>query len=136
MSIDNRLLDEAIRDAKATMQTRLANQKTHYVVIADTLAEAKKHGCNCGRCSYKYFSTSNSLRGQSFDRVSAVYVYTRNPELWRDLLMCMEGAKVRGPIFYYPEGSKPLPQEPLGLILAGELAKAKVLRHNALSSTK
>lgn len=107
MDKDEMFLRECIADAKARRQTELYNQKSNYVVIADTLEEAKKYGCDCRKCSYRYFSTSASLRGQCFDDVSAFYVHTENPELWRDLLMCLAGDGrpwSHGPIFYTPSG--------------------------------
>lgn len=100
------LLKEAIAEARAYRNTHIYDEPDVHVGIADTLAEAKKigGGCQCSRCRTvtRAFSTSRSLRGQDFKGVSAFYVNTENPELWRDLLMCMAAAKTSGPIFYTP----------------------------------
>ncbi len=100
------LLKEAIAEARAYRNTHIYDDPKVHVGIADTLAEAKRigGGCQCNRCRTvtRAFSTSNSLRGQSFKDVDAFYVNTENPELWRDLLMCMAASGTSGPIFYTP----------------------------------
>lgn len=106
MSISPTLLKEAIAEARAYRNTHIYDEPTLHVGVADTLKEAKRigGGCQCSRCRtvVRAFSTSNSLRGQNFDKVEAFYVSTENPILWRDLLMCMAASKTSGPIFYTP----------------------------------
>lgn len=104
MSIDNFLLQEAINEAKRERQSRGPTKEFH-VVIADTMAEAKSKMSNhhCSRCWHeiRYYTAGNknALRGQCFDDVTAIHVYTFDLIIWRDLAMCLEFSKFSGPIY-------------------------------------
>jgi len=116
------LLKEAIAEAKAYRETHIYDDPEVHVGVADTLKEAKNigGGCQCSRCRTvtRAFSTSKSLRGQNFKGVSAFYVSTENPILWRNLLMCMAESDISGPIFYIP--SKKYKKKPVKLGLLDE----------------
>ena len=104
MSIESDLFKVAMEEAKRERQSRGPTKEFH-VVIADTMAEAKSKMSNhhCSRCwqEIRYYTAGNknALRGQCFDDVTAIHVYTFDLIIWRDLAMCLEFSKFSGPIW-------------------------------------